>query len=199
MKRVGGLFALALVGVVMVLGVRPAFAFGQPKLNAPKTFQADFSISVGAQPAQHGVMYFSHGRIREEIAPGEGSPKSVRIIDPLDKTIYQIDADKKAFRIEPWDPHAALISEALKRSGKHRFVQTQTINGQECDNFEILPKDKDVKPFFVFINRSTRYPVLLTTQDPDPSKEIHIEWSKLAPGIQAPMLFTPPLGYAELK
>ena len=199
MKRVLGFLAFALVGATMLLDTHAAFAFGQPKMKVPTEFQAQFSLEVGPNPPQHGIMYYAHGKIREEITPGDGGPKRITIIDPLSKSIYAIDPDKKAFRLEPWEPHAALVSEALKRTGKHRFVQTQTIDGQECDNFEIRPKEPEIKPYFVFVNKTTRFPVRLTTQDPDPSKEIHIEWTNVKPGIQAPMLFAPPLGYAQLK
>ncbi len=144
-------------------------------------------------------MFYSHGRIREEIVAPDGRPKSITIIDPMSKTIYEIVDQKKVFKIHPWDPRAALIYEALRRFGKRRFVQTQTIAGQECDNFEIDPTEPDVKPFFVFVNKSTRFPVELTTQDPDPSKQIHIEWTNLSPGYQAAILFSPPLGYMEIK
>ena len=117
----------------------------------------------------------------------------------MSKTIYQIEEQKKAFRLQPWDSRSALISEALKRSGKRRLVQTQTIAGQRCDKFEITPMDPAIKPFFVFVNKSTQFPVQLTTQDPDPSKQIHIEWTNLSPGYQAAILFAPPLGYAQQK
>jgi hypothetical protein len=201
MKKGWCLLAPALVVIATLAAAEPAFAFafGSPKLNAPKAFQAQFTLTVGPNPPQHGVMYYSHGRIREEITPSAGGAKAVTIIDPISKTIYELENDKKAFKIDPWDPKAALLYEALRREGKYRFVQTQTIAGQECDNFEIHPKAREVKPFFVFVNKSTRYPVLLTTQDPDPSKEVHIEWTNVSPGFQAPILFAPPLGYAQLK
>jgi len=188
-----------LVSAMMLSAAGPAWAARSLKINAPKSFQAEFTLQLGGGPPQHGVMYYSRGRIREEILPSEGGPKSVTIIDPISKTIYQIEERKKAFRLQPWDPRSALISEALKGSGKNRLVQTQTIDGQECDDFEITPKDPAIKPFFVFVNKSTRFPVQLTTQDPDPSKQIHIEWTNLRSGYQAAILFAPPLGYAEQK
>jgi len=275
MKKGSSMLAALAAGLVMLLSIRPAFAASSPRINAPKSFQAQFTLQVGGNPPQHGVMYYSHGRIREEMASADGGPKAITIIDPLNKTIYQIEEQKKAFKIEPWDPRSALLSEALKRSGKHRLVQTQTIAGQECDNFkiepwdprsallsealkrsgkhrlvqtqtiagqecdnfkiepwdprsallsealkrsgkhrlvqtqtiagqecdnfEIEPSEPEVKPYFVFVNKTTRFPVELTTQDPDPSKQIHIEWTNLSPGYQAAILFAPPLGYAELK
>ena len=200
MKRAWCFLALVF-GMTTIAAVGPAFAFhfGSPKINAPRAFQAQFTLTIGPNPPQHGVMYYSHGRIREEITPSDGGPKAVTIIDPISKTIYEVVNDKKAFRIAPWDPKSALLYEALRREGKYRFVQTQTIAGQKCDNFEIQPKEHEVKPFFVFVNKSTRYPVLLTTQDPDPSKEIHIEWTNVNPGYQSAIMFAPPVGYAELK
>jgi hypothetical protein len=201
MKKAWCVLALVFVGMMTIAAAGPAFAFPfrSPKINAPKAFQAQFTLTIGPNPPQHGVMYYSHGRIREEIMPSDGGPKAITIIDPISKTIYEVVDNKKAFRIAPWDPKSALLYEALRREGKYRFVQTQTIAGQECDNFEIHPKEKDVKPFFVFVNKNTRYPVLLTTQDPDPSKEVHIEWTNVTPGYQAAIMFAPPLGYAELK
>jgi hypothetical protein len=192
-------FTMTLVIVIMLSAAAPVFAARSPKINAPKSFQAQFTLQVGGNPPQHGIMYYSHGRIREEIEPDQGGQKSITIIDPMNKTIYEVEEQKKSFRIQPWDPRSALLSEALKRSGKRRFVETQTIDGQVCENFEITPKERNVRPFFIFVNKSTRFPVRLTTQDPDPSKQIHIEWTNLSPGYQAAILFTPPMGYAELK
>ena len=190
---------MTLAVITMLSATKPAFAARSPKINAPKSFQAQFTLQVGGNPPEHGVMYYSHGRIREEVDGLDGGAKAITIIDPMNKTIYEVVKEKKAFRIHPWDPRSALISEALRRAGKRRFVQTQSIGGQECDNFEIEPSEPEVKPFFVFVNKATRFPVQLTTQDPDPSKQIHIEWSNLSPGYQAAILFSPPLGYAELK
>lgn len=190
---------MTLTVITMLSETALAFAVRSPKINAPKSFQAQFTLQVGGNPPEHGIMYYSHGRIREEVAASEGVPKSVTIIDPMSKTIYEVVSEKKAFKIHPWDPRSALIYEALRRAGKRRFVQSQTIAGQECDNFEIEPSEPGVKPFFVFVNKATRFPVQLTTQDADPSKQIHIEWTNLSPGYQAAILFVPPLGYAEQK
>ena len=100
----------------------------------------------------------------------EAAPKKVTIIDPMTKTIYLLDEEKKAFKVLPWDSESALISQALKRFEKHKLVESKTIDGQECEDFEIQPKDKDIKPFYLFVNKDTRFPVQLTTEDPDPSK-----------------------------
>ena len=191
--------SIAFAVVVMLSETVFAFAFGSPKINAPKSFQAKFSLQVGGNAPEHGMMFYSHGRIREEIESADGASKTVTIIDPISKTIYEVMKEKKSFRIRPWDPRSALLYEALRRAGKRRLVQTQNIAGQECDNFEIDPKDPEIKPFFVFVNKATRFPVQLTTQDPDPAKQIHIEWTDLSPGYQAAILFAPPMGYAELK
>jgi hypothetical protein len=199
MKNRLNFLVAVLVALMMLTADASAFSLRSPKINAPKAFQAQFTLQVGGAPPEHGTMYYSHGRIREEVAAANGGPKTITIIDPLNKTIYQVEEQTKSFKIEPWDPKSALLSEALKRTGKHRFVQTQTIDGQECDNFEIQPKEKDLHPYFVFVNRTTRYPVLLTMENPDPSKQIHIEWTKVSPGYQAAIMFAPPLGYTEQK
>jgi hypothetical protein len=187
------------VTILLLSAIAPAFAAKSPKINAPKSFQAQFTLQVGGNPPQHGTMYYSHGRIREEITPAAGGPKIVTIIAPMQKVIYQIDAEKKAFRVIPWDARSALISEALQRSAKHKLVDTKTIDGQECDDFEIHPKDPSIKPFHLFVDKNTRFPVRLTTVDPDPAKEIHIKWTNLSPGYQTAILFDPPLGYQETK
>ncbi len=198
-----GLSFLALtstaVTILLLCAIEPALAAKSPKIAAPKAFKAEFTYQVGSNPPEHGIMYFSHGRIREEITPAGGGPKSVTIIDPITKTIYVLDADKKAFKVLPWDARSALISEALKRFEKHKLVETKTIDGQECEDFEIEPKEPGVKPFHLFINKSTRFPVQLITVDPDPAKQIQIKWTKLSPGYQAAILFGPPLGYQEIK
>ena len=178
----------------------PAMALGTPKIAAPKSFVADFTYQVGGNTPEQGRMYFSHGRIREEVIPAGGGAKTVTIIDPLQKMIYVLDDTKKNFKILPWDARSALISEALRRFEKHKLVDTKIIDGQECENFEIIPKEKKgLKPFYLFVNKATRFPVELTTVDPDPSKQIHIKWNNLSPGYQAAILFDPPLGYAEVK
>ncbi len=189
---------VALAGSMM-LSAEPASAALFHRLKAPKSFQGEFSLQVGSSPAEHGIMYFSHGRIREEIAPADGGPKNVIIIDPLNKTIYQIEAEKKAFKISPWDPSSALVSEALKWSSKRKLLEPKTIDGQECDSYEVQPRDRAVKPFLLYVNKTTRFPVELMTEESDPTKQTHIEWSKVTPGYQAAMLFSPPMGYAELK
>jgi len=86
----------AIVAVVYV--PQSALAFGSPKINAPKSFQAQFTLQVGGKPPEHGMMFYSHGRIREEIAASEGAPKSTTIIDPISKTIYEVVSDKKVFK-----------------------------------------------------------------------------------------------------
>jgi hypothetical protein len=187
------------VTILLLSAIAPAFAAKSPKINAPKSFQAQFTLQVGSNPPEHGTMYFSHGRIREEITPAGGGPKMVTIIAPTQKVIYQIDAGKKAFRVIPWDARSALISEALQRSAKHKLVDTKTIDGQECQNFEIEPKEPGVKPFYVWVNKSTRFPVQLRQEDSDPAREIQIKWTNLSPGYQAAILFDPPLGYQETK
>jgi len=197
-----GLSFLALtLGVVAILlsSTEPAFAAKSPKIAAPKAFKADFTVEVGDSQQQRGTMYFSHGRIREETAPAGGGPKSVTIIDQITKTIYVLDAEKKTFKVLPWDARSALISEALRRFEKHKLVDTKTIDGQECEDFEIHPKDPNIKPFYLFVNKATRFPVQLTTADPDPSKQIHIRWNNLTPGYQPAIMFAPPLGYQETK
>ena len=200
------------VAILPLCATGPAFARA-PKIDAPKAFKADFTLEVGSNPPEHGTMYFSHGRIREEVAatgggpkpaeggtkPAGGGPKKVTIIDPISKTIYLLDDDKKSFKVVPWDARAALISQALQRFEKHRLLDTKTIDGQECQDFEIEPRDKDSKPFYLFVNKDTRFPVQLTTEDPDPSKEVHIKWTNLSPGYQPAILFSPPLGYQETK
>src|SRR5579871_3991194 len=113
MKRGRSFFAVAVVGATM-LSVGSASASWLHRVKAPKSFQGEFSLQEGSKPAEHGMMYYSHGKIREEITTADGGPKTVLIIDPLSKTIYQIEAEKKAFKVEPWDPHSALLSEALK-------------------------------------------------------------------------------------
>jgi hypothetical protein len=198
MKRGWSFFSVAVVGVTM-LSAGPASASWFHRVKAPKSFQGEFSLQEGSNPAEHGIMYFSHGKIREEITAADGGPKTVLIIDPLNKTIYQIEAEKKAFKVAPWDPHSALVSEALKWSSKRQLLEPKTIDGQECDTYEIKPKEKDVKSFFLYVNKTTRFPVELTTEDSDPAKQVQIEWTKVTTGYQAAMLFTPPLGYAELK
>jgi len=198
-----GLSFLALtstaVTILLLCAIEPALAAKSPEIAVPKAFKAEFTYQVGSNPPEHGIMYFSRGRIREEITPAGGGPKTVTIIDPITKTIYMLDADKKAFKVPPWDARSALISEALKRSEKHKLVNTKTIDGQECEDFEIHPKEPSVKPFHLFVNKSTRFPVQLTTVDPDPAEQIQIKWSKLSPGYQAAILFGPPLGYQEIK
>jgi hypothetical protein len=189
----------AVLMLLLLFVTQTALAAKSPKLAAPKSFQAQFTYQVGANTPEQGTMYFSHGRIREEVTPIGDGPKKITIIDPLQKTIYQIDANKKAFKVLPWDARSALISEALKRFEKHKLVDTKTIDGQQCEDFEIRPKDPTIRPFYLFVNKETRFPVQLTTVDPDPSKEIHIKWSNLTPGYQAAILFDPPLGYAEMK
>jgi hypothetical protein len=199
MKKGLSFLALMLASITMVMlsAMEPAFA--APKIDAPKAFRADFTLQLGDRPPQSGVMYFSHGKIREEITPEGGGPKTVTIIDPLSKTIYLLDSDKKTFKVLPWDVRSALISEALKRFGKHKLVDTKTIDGAECEDFEIKPKEPDVRPFYLFVNKSTRYPVQLTTEAPNPADEIHIKWSNLTPGYQPAIMFSPPLGYQEIK
>jgi len=194
-------FFAALVAAAMILllsATEPAFA-REPKIAAPKAFKADFTYQVGSNPPEKGVMYFSHGNIREEVAPAEGGTKKVTIIDQVSKSIYVLDQEKKTFRTLPWDARSALISQALKKFEKHKLVDTKTIDGQQCEDFEIEPRDKTIKPFFLFVNKATRYPVQLTTQDPDPSKKIQIEWTNLTPGYQPAIMFAPPLGYQEIK
>jgi hypothetical protein len=198
MKRGWSFFAVAVVGIMM-LSAAPASASLFHRLKAPKSFQGEFSLQVGSSPAEHGIMYFSHGKIREEITPADAGPKTVLIIDPLNKTIYQIEAEKKAFKIAPWDPSSALVSEALKWSSRRKLLEPKTIDGQECDSYEVQPLDHAVKPFMLYVNKTTRFPVQLMTEESDPTKQTHIEWTKVTPGYQAAMLFTPPLGYAELK
>ena len=197
-----GLSFLALasgtIAIVLSASIGPAFARA-PKIDAPKAFRADFTVQIGSGPAEHGTMYFSHGRIREEVIPAGGGPKKVNIIDPMTKTIYLLDEEKKAFKVVPWDKRSALISQALKRFEKHKLLESKTIDGQECQDFEIEPKDKDIKPFYLLVNKDTRFPVQLTTEDPDPSKEIHIKWTNLTPGYQPAIMFSPPLGYQETK
>jgi hypothetical protein len=205
MKKGWPFFALmfgSVLGSFVMLSwfaMEPAFAAKAPKINAPKSFRAQFSYQAGGNPPEEGIMYFSHGRIREEVTPPGGGPKKVTIIDPMQKMIYQLDADKKAFTVIPWDARSALISEALRRFEKHELLDTKTIDGQECEDFEIRPKDPAIKPFYLFVNKVTRFPVQLTTVDPDPSKQIHIKWTNLTTGYQAAILFAPPMGYAELK
>lgn len=201
MKKGLSFLAATFAGVTILLltAMEPAFAAKSPTINAPKSFQAQFTLQVGRNPPEHGTMYYSHGRIREEMMPAGGGPKIATIIDPITKTIYVIDADKKAFRVLAWDARSALISEALKWSGKHKLVDTKTIDGQECEDFEIQPKEPGIRPFYLFVNKSTRFPVQLTTEDPDPAKEIHIKWTNLISGYQAAILFGPPLGYQETR
>lgn len=199
MKKAWSFAALAFAIIVMLSTAEPASALSSPRMKAPKAFQAQFTLQQGTNPPQQGTMYFSHGRIREEISPAGGGPKSVTIIDAVSKTIYLLDPDQKSFKILPWDPRAALVSEALKRSGKKKLVETKTVDGQECQNFEIVPKDPGMKPYNVWVNKSTRYPVELTSADSDPAKAVDIKWSNLSPGYQAAILFGPPLGYHEMK
>ena len=191
--------ALAILLLSVLSAMDPAFAAGAPKIDAPKAFKADFTLEVGSNPPEHGTMYFSHGRIREEVTTPGGGPKKVTIIDPIAKTIYQLDAEKKSFKVVPWDARSALISQALKRFEKHKLLDTKTIDGQECQDFEIEPRDKDIKRFYLFVNKDTRFPVQLTTEDPDPTKEVHIKWTNLSPGYQPAIMFSPPLGYQETK
>jgi hypothetical protein len=201
MKKGASFHALtfALVTILWLFAREPAFAAKSPKIDAPKSFQAQFTLQVGDTPPQQGTMYYSHGRIREEILPADGRAKLVTIIDPPRKRIYLLDADKKAFRLLPWDARSALISEALKRSGKRKLVNTTTVDGQECQDFEIAPDQPGINPFHVLVNKSTRYPVQLTTEDSNPAKQIQIKWTNLSPGYQAAILFDPPLGYQETK
>ena len=202
MKKDWSFLAVMLAGVTMLWwsATTPAWAAKTPKIDAPKSFVADFTYQVGGNAPEQGKMYFSHGRIREEVTPAEGGPKKVTIIDPLQQTIFVLDADKKNFKVLPWDARSALISEALRHFAKHKLLDTKIIDGQECEDFEIIPKEKkDLKPFYLFVNKTTRFPVQLTTVDPDPSQQIHIKWSNLSPGYQAAILFDPPLGYAEVK
>ena len=197
-------FLAALVAIVTILSLaatEPAFA-REPRIAAPKAFKADYTYQVGANTIEHGVMYFSHGRIREEAAPVEGGPTKVTIIEIIDevtKTIYVLDSENKTFKVLPWDARSALIAQALRPFEKHKLVDTKIIDGEECEDFEIRPKDKSIRPFYLFVNKKTRFPVQLTTVDPDPSKEIHIKWSNLTPGYQPAILFNPPLGYKEIK
>jgi hypothetical protein len=190
--------ACAVVTLVSIVAVQPVYARA-PKIAAPKAFKANFAVEVGESPQQQGIMYFSHGRIREEVTPAGGGPKTVSIIDQVTKTIYVLDSEKKTFKVLPWDARSALISEGLKRFEKHKLVDTKTIDGQECEDFEIHPKDPNIKPFYLFVNKTTRFPVQLTTVDPDPSKQIHIKWTNLTPGYQPAIMFAPPLGYQEIK
>lgn len=177
-----------------------AFAATTPRIAAPKSFAADFTYQVGGNTPEQGRMFFSHGRIREEVTTSGAALKTVTIIDPLQKMIYVLDETKKNFKVLPWDARSALISEALRRFEKHKLVDTKVIDGQECEEFEILPKEKrNLKPFYLFVNKTTRFPVQLTTVDPDPSQQIHIKWTNLSPGYQSAILFDPPLGYAEVK
>ncbi len=202
MKKGCWSFLAASLAAVMLLSLSAAqssFA-REPKIAAPKAFKANFTVEVGdTQQQQQGTMYFSHGRIREEVTPPGGGPKSVTIIDQVTKTIYVLDAANKTFKVLPWDARSALVSEALKRFEKHQLVDTKTIDGQECEDFEIHSKDPNIKPFYLFINKTTRFPVQLTTVDPDPSKQIHIKWKNLTPGYQPAIMFAPPLGYQETK
>jgi hypothetical protein len=184
--------------ISLLLATEPAFA-REPKIAAPKAFKADFTYQVGSNPPEKGVMYFSRGNIREEVTPAEGGPKKVTIIDQLSKSIYVLDEQKKTFKILPWDARSALISQALKRFEKHKLIDTKTIDGQECEDFEIEPRDKSIKPFHLLVNKDTRYPVQLTTEDADPAKKINIEWTNLTPGYQPAIMFAPPLGYQETK
>ncbi len=200
MKK-GWSFLAASLAAIMLLSLsaaRPAFA-REPKIAAPKAFKADFTYQVGANAPEQGVMYFSHGRIREEITPAGGGPKIVTIIDQVSKTIYVLDDAKKTFKVLPWDARSALVSEALKRFEKHTLVETKTIDGQECEDFEIHPKDSRIKPFSLYVNKTTRFPVQLTTLETDPSKQIHINWKTVTPGYQPAIMFAPPLGYQETK
>jgi hypothetical protein len=190
--------SLAAIMLLSLFGAHPAVA-REPKIAAPKAFKANFTVGVGDTPQQQGTMYFSHGRIREEATPPGGGPKSVTIIDQVSKTIYVLDGATKTFKVLPWDARSALVSEALKRFEKHKLVDTKTIDGQECEEFEIHPKDPNIKPFYLSVNKATRFPVELTTMDSDPPKQIHIKWKDLTPGYQPAIMFAPPLGYQETK
>ncbi len=186
------------VTTLSLSATRPVFARAN-KIAAPKAFKADFTYQIGANPLEHGTMYFSHGRIREEVTPAGGGPKAVTIIDQVTKTIYVLDGDKKTFKVLPWDGRSALIAEALRHFEKHTLLDTKIIDGQVCEDFEIRSKDHSIRPFYLFVNKETRFPVQLTTEDPDPSKEIHIKWNNLVPGYQPAIMFAPPLGYQETK
>jgi outer membrane lipoprotein-sorting protein len=188
----------AVVTLVLSFATSPAFARA-PRIAAPKAFKADFSYQAGSNPPEQGVMYFSHGRIREEITPAGGGPKAVTIIDQVTKTIYVLDTEKKTFKVLPWDARSALISEALRRFEKRELVGSKTIDGQECDDFEIHPKNKSIAPFHFFVNQTTRSPVQLVSEDADPAKQIQIKWTNVKAGYQAAIMFAPPLGYQETK
>jgi hypothetical protein len=200
MKK-GWSFLAVIVAAVMILSfaeMQPALA-REPKLGAPKAFKADFTYHVGNNPPEHGTMYFSHGHIREEVMPSKGGPKQVTIIDTISKTIYSVDDTQKTFKVLPWDVRASLIAQALKHFEKHKLVETKTVDGQEVEDFEIEPRDKSIKHFHLFINKETRFPVQLITEDPDPANEIHIDWTHVTPGYQPAIMFAPPLGYQQTK
>jgi hypothetical protein len=198
MKRgLSFLVATFAVSILMLPASRPALAAKSPK--APKSFQAQITVQAGSDSVEHGTMYYSHGRIREEMTPAGGGPRIVTIIDPTRKSMYVIEANKKAFRVLPWDTRSALISGALKRSERRKPADTKTIDGRECEDFKIAPTEPSAQPFSVCIDKSTRFPVELTTDDSDPAKQLQIKWTNLSPGPQAAVLFDPPLGYQMRK
>ncbi len=190
----------AIFGFLLLTGaVEPAHAAKSPKIKAPRSFQAEFTVQEGSNAPQQGTMYFSHGHIRQEITPAAGGPRIVEIIHPTKKTIFQIDSDKHQFRLLPWNPHFALISEGLKRSEKRKLVGMETIDGQECEKYEVTPKDPAIGAFYLWVTKGSDLPVRVATEDSDPAKAFTLQWKNVTPGNQAAVLFDPPLNYQFAK
>jgi len=194
-RRVGVQTIAAVFAFGIAIG--PAQAADAPRMKAPKGFKAHYAVQEGSNPPEQGAMYFSHGRIRKEISAPPGGYETIQIVRPDEKKIFQIGMDKRVFHVLPWDSRAALLSEAVRRFGKRKFVGAETVDGQECDKFEVAPKDPGVGAFYIWLSKGSDLPVQLMTKDSDPTRQIKIQWTDVKAGNQPPMLFEPPM-YSRL-
>jgi hypothetical protein len=179
-----------------------AHASWSSKLKVPKSFKARFTWQEGSKPAEHGQLYFSHGRIRKEFDREAGADQTVEIIRPDEKKIFAIDLDQRSFYIPPWNSQAALLSEALGRSAKRQLAGAETIAGQLCDKYQVTvshtgPHAADAGGYF-WVAKDSGLPVQFLSGDSDPARQVRIQWQDLKPGNQAPILFEPPLYFKQV-
>ncbi|MDH4230826.1 MAG: DUF4412 domain-containing protein [Nitrospirota bacterium] len=186
------LFLLA-VTVLMLPGMGAASAeedTGYPEWQEPEQYSCEMVMSDRGQTTEKKVLrqFVDHDKTRIEIAT---NGELMEVIERRDlRVTYVMHKAEKVYFVMKIEEEDEGPAEAAAQRRKLRQVGTETIDGQECDKYEL---DSGQGLAYVWEDHKTKAPVRMEDDG------LRIDWRNYHVGLQEAGLFEPPAGYKRVE
>jgi len=192
----GFLFAVVFIGS---FAVNTNMAYAE-KMKEPDVEYSALNMMETEQVNMQGMVYFSHGKTRNEMEMG--GAKSIMIIRKDKKVAWTLMPDQNMYMETSLNEKGGKEEDLTDMDVEQSVVGEETVNGVKATKYKMIAKRKDGTKLggFTWVTKEgIMVKADMIAKDSKTKTRIKIELKDLKIGKQNPSLFEIPAGYNKIS